>query len=259
MWMSSLKRHAQQLLPASLPLCVAALVVTLLSGPAFGGQLSRRKTLSAGGPCYAKSRCALLVKIMQARDAQQVRQFYSEGCHGYPESALSALRLYELKVPGSESKLLNSMPRSLGDFMALTWMLTDGTAESATDVAYFWEALPPDDELPTAPPDGAPTIARKYFYSYFSSLADSVATHPEYLPRFMIISQFYGHKKEDSYLMEYFRDNTGVNMEVFFRELLLKLYRANPRTFEESAQWSRLGEAALKEVLASKGVQKTER
>lgn len=250
MWTPRFKRQLR-FYRTGLSLLVASFAMSLLSRPTFGNQSPRRNAIVKTGPCYANGRPAFLVRIMQQRNAQGVERLYSEGCQGYPEKALSALRLYELKAPSSENDLLNSMPRGLGDLMALTWMLTDGTAESVGDVTYFWQALPPYDELPSAPPDGAPAIARSYFRLYFSSLADCTLAHPEYLPRFMMISQLYGHK-EDSYLIEYFRDNTGVNVEAFFSKLLWRLYRANPTVFEKYAQWTQLGNAALKEVLAYK-------
>lgn len=222
-------------------------VIVLASGAGLFAQAAAGAGgRASGGPCQSVTRCQRLEAIGLAGSPRALRRELAGGCDGYPEQAVGALRGYQLKLPGAERRLIGTMPRGLGDISSLLFLTAAPTSESATDFQVFLQAGGPQDQIPASGCgdfDAFPT--RPFFAAYFGALADVLPSYPRFIPRFLEITQLFGHL-DDARILAPGRGYSPVDPVAVLDNLLRILYKRDPAAVSHAALFTVFGDPALK-------------
>lgn len=219
----------------------------IAAGLVLGAQTnaSARKVRSEG-PCQAAWRCQTLAEIGTAKSPEALRGAAANGCSGFPEQAVRALRAYQLRLPGAANLLINTMPRGLGDITSLLYLTTAPGSETAADFQIDLQAGGPQDQIP---PGGCGDFdsrsTRGYFAAYFEAIAEELPSYPQFIPRFLEITQLFGNLDRARYFLAPDHGYSPVDAVGILDGLLRDLYRRDPAAVRKAARFTVLGKAAL--------------
>jgi hypothetical protein len=199
------------------------------------------------GPCQSVLRCQRLEAIARAESAQALQEALNGGCDGYPEQAIAALRGYQLKEPGAAATLIGTMPRGLGDITALLYMTAAPYPETAPDFQFFLQAGGPQDQIPRdgCPDDFDPHRTMGLFAAYLSAVSNELPSRPQFIPRFLEITQFFGQLESTRYFFAPHQGYSPIDPKAILDGLLRELYRRNPTAVRKAARFTVLGKPAL--------------